>query len=203
MLNMHLALKIAARLTVVKEFPRYQEAIDAVAEDLIDLTLDCHEDEAERRARWTIETVRRTWDEWSGQSELIRIYHKQFTPPRQIKSEDNEVKDWGVKPPINCQVCNDTGVLRLQSSGPYQWCECEAGILLHLDFPQWLEFINRVQPERVQPVPALLHPAASRPVSEEIEKHIMPAGECGACLEGRPHTHSEYWTHHTKQEIAE
>jgi hypothetical protein len=207
MLDSRLALKIAARLTVVKEFPRHQEAIDAVAEDLMDLTLECDELEAERRSRAVVEEIRRTWTEWTGESELIGLYRKHWPVPREVLSTDNQIKSYGSKPPIECRICNDTGVFKPEGEELYRWCECDAGIMLHFDLPDWLQLCNAQPPEKPpEPTEAeLMQPLIARlarPVSEEIEKALRCVEDCSACLEGRRHTHSEYSNHHTKQEIA-
>ena len=205
MLDFQLALKIAARLTIVKEFPRYQEAIDAVAEDLIDLTLACDETEAERRVRALIEEIRRTWDEWTGESDLISLYRKHWPPPRKVLSTDNTIKNYGGKPSIECKVCNDTGVFKpggRESKEPYRWCECDAGILLHFEQPDWLRLCNSEPPEKPTEQEQLKHPKLERLVSDDIERALTFVEPCPACLEGRKHSHSEYWNHHTKQEIA-
>jgi hypothetical protein len=207
MLDSRLALKIAARLTVVKEFPRHQEAIDAVAEDLIDLTLSCDEIEAERRARAVVEEIRRTWTEWTGESDLIEHYRKRWPVARRILTSDNEVKNYGSRPKIECHVCNDTGVWKpggRKSTEPYEWCECEAGILLHFEQPDWLRLCNAQPPEK-PPEPTedqLTHPKKSRPVSDDIERALQCVETCPACMEVRKHSHSEYWNHHTRQELA-
>lgn len=202
MLDSTLALRLAARLTVVKEFPRNPEAIDAVAEDFIDLTLDCEPDEAERRVRLITEEIRRTWTQWSTQAELVGLYQRKFGKPREIKSEDNEVKNYGEKPKVECRICNDTGVVRFAPNGPFDWCECDAGIRLHFDLPDWLNLVNRVQPMKEPPPVIGPHPAAQRPVSAEIERAITVNEKCPACSEVRPHSHSEFWNYHTSQETA-
>lgn len=205
MLDMKLALKIACSLTAVKEFPRNQEAIDAVAEDFIDLTLQCEDIEAEKRCRWLVEQIRRTWDEWTGTADLIRLYRTRWPEQRELKPEDNEVKNYGEKPPIQCQVCNDTGVFKPggpKSAELYRWCECEQGPRLHFELPGWLDTVNaEVEMPAKPPAIDLIHPAAVKPVSDKVEQAIQKTTACPACCEVRPHTHQEYWQYHTKQEI--
>lgn len=219
MLNTDKALELARRLTVVADFPTYSEAIDAVAEDLVVLTENSPDsDIAEARARWLVTEIRRTWTRWSGTADLYTLYRKRFNPPREIKLEDNEAKDYDArkKPPIQCHVCNDTGVFKQEgraSLEPYQWCECETGILLHFDLPDWLNILNdtmyRLSPENAGHILKFTaHPAAAKPVSPEIECRIQRVPTCPACLANdfempRSHTHQEYWQHHTKQEIAQ
>ena len=216
MLNPEKALELARRLTVVANFPTYSESTEAIAEDLVFLTKDClTEDVAEARARWLIDEIRHTWKNWSGIADLIALYRKRFDPPRDVKSEDNEVKDYGAKPPIHCYACNDSGVFRpggRESKEPYRWCECQAGITLHFDLPDWLDILNRYDRKLAAVVP--VHPASDLIVSEETEKAITSNPKCPVCAAGPlevrskagvwvRHTHSEYWTYHTKQEIAD
>lgn len=204
MLDSTLALKLAARLAVVREFPRYLEAIEAVAADLIDLTRTCDDTTAEIRAYELVEEIRRTWDEWSGESDLFRMYQKKFGIKREVKSEDNEVKNYGQKPAIECKSCNDTGAVKTES-GRYDWCNCITGVNLHFDMPGWLDLLNA---ERVipQPEPVKPHPAAEKPISAEIEKTLVLNPECQGCLNRMrgtkdSHTHAEFWKYHCKQEI--
>jgi len=204
MLNLDKALELARRLTVLADFPTYAEAIEATAEDLVYLTDNAPDpDVAEARARWLVNEIRRTWPRWSGTADLITLYRKRFSPPREIQSEDNEAKNFGPKSPIACTLCNDTGVFRpggRESKEPYQWCECDAGITLHFDLPDWLSIVNGRAPVLV-PV-ATSKRIALDPIHPATEKELEKQAECPACTAERRHTHSEYWEHHNRQEIA-
>ena len=199
MLEPKTALTLAARLTTVAEFPRNQEAIDAVAEDLIDLTRDCENQESEYRIRKITQEVRRTWDTWTGTADLIRLYRRYWPEPREVKPEDNEVKNYGTRPLIECKTCNDTGAVKNQE-GKYGWCGCITGVNLHFDMPDWLDLLNAerqvIQPEPPPPP----HPAAQKIVSEEIEKTLRLNPDCPACTVQTVHTHSKFWQYHCKQE---
>lgn len=217
MLNEEKALELARRLTVVSDFPMYSEAIEAIAEDLVLLTETAPSpDIAEARARWLVTEIRRTWTRWSGTVDMVSLYQKRFNPP---VAPSNQMQDWGSKPPIQCRVCKDSGVIkhaRFAKNNPtaaadeplveeYIWCNCPVGIHLHLDLPDWLDVLNRLEepaaPQPPEPA-APPHPAVEKPVSSEVEKHIAKAADCPACASVRPHTHQEYWQHHTHQEIA-
>ena len=200
MLSSEKALELARRLTVVADFPTYSEAIEAVAEDLVVLTENSPSpDIAEARARWLVTEIRRTWTRWSGCADLVTMYRKRFNPPREVKAEDNEAKNYGAKPPIRCRACNDTGVFRQDDR--FAWCECETGILLHFDLPDWLDTLNRfdsIAPFKPDIPPP--HPAVEKIVSPEVEKRIEKTDECPACSSGNPHTHQQYWKFHCPQE---
>lgn len=194
MLNSQKALELARRLTPVADFPTYSEAIEAVAEDLVYLTESAPDaDIAEARARWVVEEIRRTWPRWSGSADFIQFYRKRFDPAPQ---PGNAAKDYGAKPKTQCKSCNDTGVFRpggRDSKEPFQWCECQAGIMLHFDMPDWLEFLN---PQPGTPESATS--AAERwfqqhPVHPATEKELQrtPNADCPACQEKRIHKISE------------
>lgn len=200
MLNAKVALDVVTPLRLVKDFPRDQAALDAVAEDLIDLTLDCDENEAKQRAQWVVTEIRRHWDEWSGSKDLILLYRSRWPEQREVKSEDNEAKQYGQKPGVDCLRCGDNGVIRPTEKEPWRWCECQAGVRLHFELPDWLELLNREVPPPPPAVPELTHPAAARPVHTDIENGIVEEPDCPACQEGRWHTHQEFWRHHTTEE---
>jgi hypothetical protein len=151
MLDFEIALHLAARLTVVKEFPRNPEAIEATAEDFIDLTRECQPTEAERRVQWLIQEIRRTWAEgWTGTADMVRLFRSRYPLPKDPTAPpSNEVKDWGTRPPVECQACHDNGILKPEGATAYQWCECPAGIHLHFELPDWLTIVNR-EPPRVR-----------------------------------------------------
>lgn len=196
MLNEEKALELARRLTIVPDFPMYSEAIEAVAEDLVMLAETAPSpDVAEARARWLVTEIRRTWTRWSGTVDMVALYQKRFDPP---VTPSNQVKDWGTKPPIQCRICNDTGVVKQE--GRFCWCDCEIGIYLHFDLPDWLDTLNRFQPEPVKPPEVQI---ANNPIHPATEKEIVKSPNCPACADTRSHTHQEYWQHHTKQEMSQ
>jgi hypothetical protein len=213
MLNPDKALELARKLTVLSGFPNYSEAIEATGEDLVFLTENSPDpDVAEARARWLVTEIRRTWPRWSGTSDLMTLYRKRFNPPREVKAEDNEAKNYGAKPTIRCEQCGDTGCKPdPQNPGRYRWCDCETGILLHFDLPDWLDLLNRETAAgnlvnyKANLTDFNQHPAAEKPVNDEIQRSITTSVDaCAGCKDRlhRSHTHQEYWQHHTRQDMT-
>lgn len=217
MLDFARALELARPLRMVKGFPLDQESVDAAAEDLIDLTLPETPDESAKRALWLVTEIRRTWDEWTGSRDMIRLYSARYPENRRIKTEDNEAKNYGEKPAIVCKNCNDTGVHRPGSDQPYVWCECETGITTHFDLPDWIEILNggvglaketlKLRLREIKDAEeALVRIAQERnkiPVTIETERSIAHNPDCPACHMHRHHLKQEYFDNHTTQDVAQ
>jgi hypothetical protein len=60
-----------------------------------------------------------------------------------IANAGNQVQDYGEKPPILCQNCNDTGVTK--SAEGYTWCICDQAMALQKELPDWLQVLNRFE----------------------------------------------------------
>ena len=193
MLDSEKALELSRRLTVMQDFPRFPEAVEAVAEDLILLTEQSpNPDIAEARARWLVTEMRQKWTSWGGTDQMIRLYKSRFDPPL---PPSNTVQNYGEKPKVICSTCNDTGAFRpggRTSKDPFIWCDCEAGIHLHFDFPDWLNILNGKPTESfTEPSPEaqiardFVHPLTEREIGQDMNP------ECPACQKKARHTQEQ------------
>jgi hypothetical protein len=134
MLSPQVALELAETLTTIEDFPRFQPAIQATAEDLMNLCRD------EYQARWLVTTLRRTWTRWQGTEAMIAVYRENWEPRKIVPPPPNQAIDWE-KIRIECEKCGDTGVIHY--AGAYSWCTCHQAEALHKELPDWLEFLSR------------------------------------------------------------
>lgn len=127
------AFELSRRLTTIDGCPRIDEALDSLADDLIEICSS--EEEAEtlvKEARWT-------WKKWQGTAGLIELLNSKRRPvtlPR-----ERQKAELGPRPQIACHACNDNGIIR--EAGRHEWCTCAQGRKMREDMPAWLETLNR------------------------------------------------------------
>jgi hypothetical protein len=143
-LKIETALSLARSLTTIKGFPRYEEAITAVAFDLVDWCHGSLIDEraysAEAQAAAVVNEARLTWTEWTGMADLRALFRAKFEPTREYSLEGQ----FGKRPPIDCHRCDDIGVQSLPS-GDLDWCECDLGQYSRRECPSLLRLCKGKQ----------------------------------------------------------
>ncbi len=174
------AFRLAARLVVVPGFDRRDEAIEAMADWLIDhcrgaVLAEQDRWSPERQARYLIDTVIDEWDHWQGASAMGRLLRAKFYPPEAQRPFESV----GAGPPA-CLRCKDTGTVRA-ATGEYTWCQCRQGQEMRLEIPQWLELVNRTAtPARADPAPAELPSAVRRQqIQAEIDQLLAARAKNG------------------------
>jgi hypothetical protein len=145
-LTPNLAIELAEALSTMAEFPRFRGAVTSTAEDLIWLFRDLPDVEASVKASALVARVRREWETWLGTAPMVEFCHRVFFGKHELPPA-NQAVDYGVKPPIICVACNDTGVLYSvepgRDFGYYAWCCCAQAEILHHELPDWLSTLNR------------------------------------------------------------
>ena len=109
--------KLAAKLVTVPDFPRQNEVLDLVADDLLELCADVTE------ASWIVAEARK-WPKWRGTAGIIDLLRERRPPT--VLPPERQVFDPGQKPPIGCGICQDFGYLF--RGGHYEYCSCETGV---------------------------------------------------------------------------
>jgi len=106
------ALSLAKALTTIADFPRYPEAIEATAEDLMDWCIGSFLDgctwSAEEQAEWLVKEARRRFDPWPGTLQLQRLFNNKFR---------REVGFPQMRHKPECSHCDSTGWMIFESDG--------------------------------------------------------------------------------------
>jgi hypothetical protein len=104
------ARRLAESLTTIDGCPRYDGAIDALAQDLTRwctgyIAPDGSRWPAEAQARWVVDEARRLWEKWAGSRALYAIFEARFlgAPAAQAGSEERRAGP-------ECPKCSGTGV---------------------------------------------------------------------------------------------
>jgi hypothetical protein len=170
-LDLAVALKLATELTTIFDCPRSHIAIEAMAQDLVRW---CHGWignnnvwPPEAQARWLVREAREKWTEkWLGTGALKQLLDARF-PPAIVAG--NAAQPLGEKPPLLCEHCNDTGIIRVR--GRHQYCDCDLGARIRTDAgdnaTKWLERMDGSARPRSQPDS---HRARRRPSLAELEE---------------------------------
>lgn len=161
------AFSLAARLTVIPGFPRREEAIEAVADWLIDrCTPRRHEGQvwaAKDQASWLVSTAIEEWAEWGGVAALRTLWLGKFHPGVL------EYKSLGPPPPPDCPRCQDNGIIPHIGDGGADWCDCAAAEQLRARIPNLCEDRNRRAAARAARTnPSVSRPAPPTPALEPI-----------------------------------
>jgi hypothetical protein len=122
--------RLAERLSTVPDCPRSEGAIEALAEDLIELCDD------EGEATQLVARARR-WEKWRGTRGLIDLLETM----RPALPAGNQAIDYGPKPVPDCAACQDWG--HFTRNGRDEWCTCTAAEELRLAHPDWIDQMNR------------------------------------------------------------
>lgn len=126
--------RLAEKLSTIPGCRMTQGAIDAIAEDLIEL---CDSwDEAE----WIVKEARSQWDEWKGRRGLIQLLESRRRPEL---PPSNQAVDLGPKPEVDCKTCFDWGHYYDETAKRNVRCGCGMGLSVSDAF---LKALNR-QPE--------------------------------------------------------
>jgi hypothetical protein len=137
------AMAMARSLTTIEGFPRFEDAILATANDLMDwcrgAIIEGRPWSAERQAAWLVAEARLNWRKWTGTGDFLALFCTKF--PLKIEA-GNEFHQLGLKPPVNCPHCNDNGTVR-RKDGWSEWCYCEQAIAMRRETPGWLDLVNR------------------------------------------------------------
>lgn len=123
------ANKLAEHLTTIPECPRGELAIEALADDLLEICQDRAE------MRWLVHEARARWERWQGTKglrELVRSRTPEPDPPNQFMQYEPS--------PVDCSACNDFGFFTRNRKS--QFCDCSQGEALRERFPDFVEKLN-------------------------------------------------------------
>jgi len=130
------AYSLASRLTLIPGFPNRDQAIQAVAEWLLEnCTVRIVSSGGDQivpslhRAEWLISNAIQD-PQWQGIDGLQVRYDQKFRPRLPIWNGKAEKV-----PDPECGECNDMGV----TGQPYRWCDCRVGQSLRAELPRYLE----------------------------------------------------------------
>ncbi len=146
-LSRELAIEIAESLHAIPDAPRFSGALKATVRDLQDWcegTTAATYGEPLRwtpamQARWLEAEARRECQVWPGPAGLRRIFNAKFRPDFKLFEAAPP------KPPVKCEMCNDTGVVD-GSVGVRRkifWCTCDQAIWLQINVPNYLSLCNQ------------------------------------------------------------
>lgn len=134
-MNLPEAIEYARELGALKFFPSADAAVVKIGEVIAESCRDASE------ARWLVNEMIASFDEWPGPRMLKSVYDGQFA-----KGKARVFKGLGEKPPIDCQKCGDNGfVVR---DGKYHRCDCPGGDSVNETFLTMLDC--RTAPAKVE-----------------------------------------------------
>jgi len=137
------ALAFARTLTLIPDFPRFEEALMATAEDLVNWCKGAFIEgivwAPESQAAWLVREARRKMTKWTGTAELLAIFHQKFPS---IVKPGNGFVDYSNEP---C-ICG---------SGK-KFKDCHKGKALP-PLPDWPSF-QPIEPKSPPPPPNRLKP---------------------------------------------
>jgi len=100
------------------------------------------------------------WTKWQGTAALYALYKARYTvsldPARVVWNPGASTPA-----PVACVKCNDFGTAR-REDGWSEWCDCETGVRMQRESPDWLAVVNK----HLAPKPRLVR---------EEEKPLTPA----------------------------
>ena len=164
-LDLEVAMKLATQLTTIFDCPRSAIAIEAMAQDLVRWCRGWIGQNnvwpPEAQARWLVREAREKWTEkWLGTGALKQLLDARF-PSATVAG--NAAQPLGEKPPLLCEHCNDTGIIRVR--GRHQYCDCDLGAGVRIDAgdnaQRWLDRMDgSVRPKyatesRRRPLPSI------------------------------------------------
>jgi hypothetical protein len=130
-LDPEFAHRLAQRLKTIPECPQSNDAIEAMADDLRKHCAD------EAEAEWLVSYARDTWEKWRGTRGLLDALETR----RPQLPASNQAIDYGPKPAVECERCNDWGHVTI--NGKLEFCACNSGDALRAALPA---FCDRVPP---------------------------------------------------------
>lgn len=161
-LNHEDAYSLAVRLTTIPDCPRSGEAIEAIADDLVELCgggeLAGEEWTPYQQAKWLVAQARR-WKTWQGTAGLIELYRERFrtgAPDRTTTGPAyQEFPALPAAPEVTCSLCNDFGTTK---DG---FCQCVQGQRMATEMKPFLLRYDKVTPTK---------PTGPRPSEEDIRQ---------------------------------
>ena len=138
------AYQLAQKLTTIDGCPRLDDAVEAIADDLMETCRSREE------AELLVHEARFTWKRWQGTAGLIGLLQAQRRPS---SVGPPEFPALGPKPPVECALCNDFGTV--YRNGVHEWCTCRSARVFREEAP---DFIDKANAKRIgvvlqQPVP--------------------------------------------------
>lgn len=130
-LDPRLAYELAQRLTTISECPRFDNAIEALADDLRELCRDRTE------AEWLVHEARHNWDAWKGTAGLVELLNakRRTAPERQV------FEGFGPRPVVDCETCQDFGTV--WTGLKHEWCQCRSAAILKASNPTMVDSFNQ------------------------------------------------------------
>ena len=148
------AYALASRLTLIPGFPNREQAIQAVAEWLLETCANLGQ------AQWLIsETL--SDPGWTGIDGMRTRFDARFRP----RPEHTMFRSMGPIPAPVCGKCNDMGI----SGQPYEWFACEAGQALRRELPGYLDLCQSRDKREAAPT-VIRRPRPDPPTEEEIDE---------------------------------
>jgi hypothetical protein len=96
-LDYEAAFRFARALSTLDGFPRYDEAIEATASDLVRWCLgrviEGRVWSAEAQAFWLVTEAREHWDKWKGTAALRDLFRARFVPEPPASNQARDVKE--------------------------------------------------------------------------------------------------------------
>jgi hypothetical protein len=175
-LSFEAALAFAQSLATIPDFPRYEAAVHATAEDLgrwcKGAVVNGVGLNPEEQAALLVNEARENWYQWQGTAALRALFRSKFERPNR---PELMVLDFGEKPPIDCNVCNDNGYYQA-ADGKYQFCECPAGLEMTKSMPDFLHKLNKCRQARAR-VKCPTAVKQSQPWRATVETDLFPAAD--------------------------
>jgi hypothetical protein len=169
-LDFETAIELATSLTLIKECPRFQAVLGALAEDLMcwcanPVTVDGVTSSPYDQAAWLVSEARRTWHKWTSMADLYDLYQAKFHP-KSGKSENF---------PPRCSICGDSGTVTV--GGLFQWCQCLAARSIRIGDPDLVTRLNTVPTPRTDKPPEQPRQVPRRGGLASVHEIMQPAGE--------------------------
>lgn len=147
-IEMDLALKLARYLMSIPGFSPGEGPVEGVAQAIARFC------DNEADARWVVAEASSEWHEWKGPAGLKDLLYAHRYPER---PPSNQVQDYGPRPAIDCDICQDWGYFT-DLADPQKltrWCDCETGVRQKESHPGLVEALNRskLKPELILPAP--------------------------------------------------
>jgi hypothetical protein len=155
-LDPRVASELAGALRTIVGFPWDADVVRSTAEDLMSWCTGAIVENrvwpAEAQARWLVREARENWDKWLGTVALRGLFRDKFQPRPRAGSESGPL---GPRPPVQCAVCKDSGIL--VEHRKHRYCDCEMGISLEIAPNLGERYLKKmddsIAPKRQEPAP--------------------------------------------------